>query len=50
MPLGLNPPFVQIDPVTDTLTHLERLVAESIHIFREVVAEVERPVMLYSVG
>jgi len=33
-----------------TLTHLERLEAESIHILREVVAEVERPVMLYSVG
>jgi sulfate adenylyltransferase subunit 2 len=33
-----------------TLTHLERLEAESIHIFREVVAEAERPVMLYSVG
>ncbi len=33
-----------------TLTHLQRLEAESIHIFREVVAEVERPVMLYSVG
>ncbi len=32
------------------LTHLERLEAESIHIMREVVAEVERPVMLYSVG
>jgi len=32
------------------LTHLERLEAESIHIFREVVAECERPVMLYSVG
>jgi len=32
------------------LTHLDRLEAESIHIFREVVAEVERPVMLYSVG
>jgi sulfate adenylyltransferase subunit 2 len=32
------------------LTHLERLEAESIHILREVVAEVERPVMLYSVG
>src|SRR3977135_2354594 len=32
------------------LTHLQRLEAESIHIFREVVAEVERPVMLYSVG
>jgi sulfate adenylyltransferase subunit 2 len=33
-----------------TLTHLERLEAESIHIMREVVAEAERPVMLYSVG
>ena len=32
------------------LTHLERLEAESIHIFREVVAEAENPVMLYSVG
>lgn len=33
-----------------TLTHLQRLEAESIHILREVVAEAERPVMLYSVG
>ncbi|SFR92233.1 sulfate adenylyltransferase subunit CysD, partial [Sphingomonas jatrophae] len=33
-----------------TLTHLERLEAESIHILREVVAECEKPVMLYSVG
>ncbi len=32
------------------LTHLQRLEAESIHIFREVVAEAERPVMLYSIG
>src|ERR1700736_6472745 len=32
------------------LTHLQRLEAESIHIFREVVAEAEMPVMLYSVG
>ena len=32
------------------LTHLERLEAESIHIFREVVSEVEKPVMLYSIG
>jgi sulfate adenylyltransferase subunit 2 len=36
--------------VTRTLTHLQRLEAESIHILREVVAEAERPVMLYSVG
>jgi sulfate adenylyltransferase subunit 2 len=33
-----------------TLTHLERLEAESIHVFREVVAECENPVMLYSIG
>ena len=32
------------------LTHLERLEAESIHIMREVAAECERPVMLYSIG
>ena len=33
-----------------SLTHLQRLEAEGIHIIREVVAEVARPVMLYSVG
>jgi len=33
-----------------TLGHLDRLEAESIHIMREVVAECERPVMLYSIG
>ena len=32
------------------LTHLQRLEAESIHIFREVAAEAKKPVMLYSVG
>jgi len=32
------------------LTHLDQLEAESIHIMREVVAETEKPVMLYSVG
>ena len=32
------------------LTHLKELEAESIHIIREVAAEFERPVMLYSVG
>ena len=35
---------------TQRLTHLQRLEAESIQIFREVVAECERPVMLYSIG
>jgi len=32
------------------LSHLTRLEAESIHIMREVVAECDRPVMLYSIG
>jgi sulfate adenylyltransferase subunit 2 len=36
------------DPMN--LTHLQRLEAESIHIMREVVAETENPVMLYSIG
>ncbi len=42
-----------ISPTTDrpmTLTHLQRLEAESIHIMREVVSECEKPVMLYSIG
>jgi len=34
----------------DRMTHLQRLEAEAIHIMREVVAEAENPVMLYSVG
>ncbi|MBA4017028.1 MAG: sulfate adenylyltransferase subunit CysD [Pirellula sp.] len=33
-----------------TLTHLRQLEAESIHIFREVAAEFENPVMLFSLG
>jgi sulfate adenylyltransferase subunit 2 len=33
-----------------TLSHLESLEAESIHIMREVVAECDNPVMLYSIG
>ncbi len=33
-----------------SLTHLERLEAESIHILREVAAEADKPVMLYSIG
>src|ERR1700732_4986928 len=37
-------------PAAAALTHLQRLEAESIHILREVVAECERPVMLYSIG
>ena len=34
----------------DRMTHLQRLEAEAIHIMREVVAEAENPVMLYSIG
>ena len=34
----------------DRLTHLQRLEAESIHIMREVAAEAEKPVMMYSIG
>jgi sulfate adenylyltransferase subunit 2 len=36
--------------VTSVLTHLERLEAEAIQVMREVVAECEKPVMLYSIG
>ena len=41
-------PRARISPMT--LTHLQHLEAESLHIMREVVAEAEKPVMLYSVG
>jgi sulfate adenylyltransferase subunit 2 len=43
-------PSMTRTPMTTTLTHLQRLEAESIHILREVVAEAEKPVMLYSIG
>jgi sulfate adenylyltransferase subunit 2 len=39
-----------VNPPTGTLSHLQRLEAESIHIIREVIAEAEKPVMLYSIG
>ena len=46
--------LVSSDPVTTStehrLTHLQQLEAESIHIMREVVAQFENPVMLYSIG
>jgi sulfate adenylyltransferase subunit 2 len=38
------------DALTTPLTHLQRLEAESIYIMREVVAQAERPVMLFSTG
>src|SRR5436190_11808032 len=43
-------PIAARSPVEPSLDHLRVLEAESIHIFREVVAEFERPVMLYSIG
>ena len=36
--------------MSDRLSHLDRLEAESIHIIREVAAECRNPVMLYSIG
>jgi sulfate adenylyltransferase subunit 2 len=44
-----TPDFVR-GPAPDRLTHLQRLEAESIHILREVAAESENPVLLYSIG
>ncbi len=41
---------MQAADATTSLTHLQRLEAESIHIMREVVAETQKPVMMYSVG
>jgi sulfate adenylyltransferase subunit 2 len=43
-------PAPRIRAETDTMTHLDRLEAEAIHIMREVAAESENPVMLYSIG
>jgi sulfate adenylyltransferase subunit 2 len=42
---------LEATPIPATrLSHLQQLEAESIHIFREVAAEFEKPVMLYSIG
>src|SRR5690606_25426159 len=50
VPVTANPPTRGYEGGIVRLTHLQRLEAESIHIIREVVAEFERPVMLYSIG
>ncbi|WP_293969828.1 sulfate adenylyltransferase subunit CysD [Sphingopyxis sp.] len=50
MQLDRRTPRRQGRGMTDTLTHLDRLEAESIHIMREVMADAVKPVMLYSVG
>ena len=42
--------YPDVARVPGVMTHLDRLEAESIHIMREVVAQAENPVMLYSVG
>ncbi|EKN01451.1 sulfate adenylyltransferase subunit CysD [Acidocella sp. MX-AZ02] len=46
----LKTPDLPATAAPQILTHLQRLEAEAIHIMREVVAESENPVMLYSVG
>jgi sulfate adenylyltransferase subunit 2 len=45
-PSGLDSPLLR----PRVLRHLKQLEAESIHVIREVAAEFERPVMLYSIG
>jgi sulfate adenylyltransferase subunit 2 len=47
---GATPVPSAVAPSASTLTHLQRLEAESIAIMREVVAEADNPVMLYSMG
>src|SRR5690606_8066935 len=44
--------FDRVEPtvVPEKLSHLAQLEAESIHIIREVAAEFDNPVMLYSIG
>ncbi|WP_181242900.1 sulfate adenylyltransferase subunit CysD [Caulobacter vibrioides] len=49
-PDPMTPDITQAAITPARLTHLQRLEAESIHILREVAAECERPVMLYSIG
>ena len=41
---------VRSSPLHHSLSHLDRLEAESIHIIREVMADAINPVMLYSIG
>ncbi len=50
VPLPSDYPASDTDRTIRPLTHLQRLEAEAIHIFREVAASFAKPVMLYSVG
>ncbi len=45
-----QPVTAAADATLRTMTHLDRLEAEAIHVMREVAAEAENPVMLYSIG
>jgi sulfate adenylyltransferase subunit 2 len=47
---AFRPAEIAPDLAVGSLTHLEQLEAETIHIMREAVAEAENPVMLYSIG
>ncbi len=49
-PVRWTPTAHYAKPALTALTHVQRLEAEAMHIIREVVAECERPVMLYSIG
>ena len=49
-PFSLIDGAVMVESHPPKLTHLKQLEAESIHIIREVAAEFEKPVMLYSIG
>ena len=49
-PVSTTSPLTQSTPSTVTLSQLQRLEAESIHIFRETASEGERPVLLFSGG
>jgi sulfate adenylyltransferase subunit 2 len=48
--LGINNPTLISKKKKNTLTHLEKIEAEAIHIIRETISEASNPVMLYSVG
>ena len=48
--MSVNARTMELLESVERFTHLKRLEAEAIHIMREVAAECENPVMLYSVG
>jgi sulfate adenylyltransferase subunit 2 len=46
----MKPAAITANPSAPRLTHLRQLEAESVHVIREVAAECDRPVLLYSIG